>query len=464
MRESKKSKLTVIIGCALFSLSANAAVTFSHVPVIGYAKLPPNVLLLLSVEFPTAKGAHQTYNYNFTSYDISNITRNVYLGYFDSNLCYTYIHESGSFTTENGYFKPTSRADNQYMCIGTQNEWSGNLLNAMTMSAIDVFRLSLSGGNRAKGYGTSVTDYAAGDTATETYLRRTNIYASNNEFLNNKKINGTAAQIRRVSPFTGKTELIFNNGTSAGVHKFGVKITGAGINQAHNLVVQSCIDDGNLREAHCIKYPNGHYKPGGLLQEYSTQMRFGVFGYLNNHTQHDGGIMRARLKLLAQETKVPSKRTSTQYTLGKEIDENTGQFAINPDVQDATNSTVNNSGVINYLNKFGDASGFKTYDPIGRLYYSGLRYLKGLPNPTVYTQYENATTRDNFPVIKDWDDPLKRDADQGCTRSNVMIIIGDTNAWDGSGSNRVFSYPASGFNDDNTNYPKKSPKKDEKSK
>ena len=451
MIKSKKYKLAALVGCGLFSLSANAEVTFSHVPVIGYAKLPPNVLLMLSVEFPTAKGAHQSYNYNFTSSDISNITRNVYLGYFDSNLCYTYVHESGNLTTENGYFRPTSKANSQYMCSGTQNEWSGNLLNAMTMSAIDVFRLSLSGGNRAKGYGTSAADYSAGDTETETYLRRTNIYGSNNEFLNNKKINGTAAQIRRVTPFS-VPELTFNNGTPAGMHKFGVKVTGTGVNQGYNVVVQSCIANANLREAHCIKYSNGHYKPGGLLQEYSKQMRFGVFGYLNNHTVNDGGVMRARLKLLAQETRVPSKRTSTQYTLGKEIDENTGQFIINPDTQDATNSSVSNSGVINYLNKFGDASGFKTYDPIGRLYYSGLRYLKGLPNPTVYTQYDTVATRDNFPVIKDWDDPLKRDADQGCTRSNVMIIIGDTNAHDASGINRVYSYSASGFTDDNTNY------------
>jgi type IV pilus assembly protein PilY1 len=60
-----------------------------------------------------------------------------------------------------------------YTCDGTA--WSGNLLNWATMTAIDIFRATLTGGNRALGTGgwstssgnttaaTLVSDYSAGD-------------------------------------------------------------------------------------------------------------------------------------------------------------------------------------------------------------------------------------------------------------------------------------------------------------
>ncbi len=454
-----KIKASVVLLGSLFSFSASAAMTFSNYPLVGHAKLPPNVLLMLSVEFPTAKGVYQSYN--FSTNDIKNTT---YRGYFDPDLCYTY--KLGSNLTakgENGTFEPTSRATN-HMCSGNNPEFSGNLLNAMTMTTIDIFRMTMSGGNRAKGAGIATADYTNGDTTTETYIRRAMVQPgkNQNEFLLNQKLIATANETRKMTPYAQKN-LGFHNGPKGNYgHSFSMVVTpetdnnipllASGRRQVFNVNVRVCVNDASLREAHCVPYPNGYYKPEGLLQQYSKQMRFGVFGYLNNPTNHDGGVMRARLKLLAEDVSIPSRNSSNQYALGHEIDPNTGQFEINPDSRDATDSLVNNSGVINYLNKFGDASGYKTYDPVARLYYSGLRYLKGLPNPTAYTQYANATTRDNFPVITDWDDPLKRDADQGCTRDNVLLIIGDTNAHDQTGNNRVPSYSGSPFTDDATPY------------
>jgi type IV pilus assembly protein PilY1 len=105
-------------------------------------------------------------------------------GYFDYAKCYKY---SGSGST--GYFSPYASATlttvgsyKIYTCDGTA--WSGNLLNWATMTAIDIFRATLTGGNRALGTGgwstssgnttaaTLVSDYSAGDSTTTTYLRR----------------------------------------------------------------------------------------------------------------------------------------------------------------------------------------------------------------------------------------------------------------------------------------------------
>lgn len=60
-----------------------------------------------------------------------------YLGYFDSNKCYTY--DSG-----NGRFNPVSVTTNK-KCSG---QWSGDFLNYVTTARIDALRKVLYGGKR----------------------------------------------------------------------------------------------------------------------------------------------------------------------------------------------------------------------------------------------------------------------------------------------------------------------------
>ena len=60
-----------------------------------------------------------------------------------------------------------------YGCPG-QNEFSGSVLNWGTMSALDMFRKTLTGGNRVYGTGVNASDYREGDGAKtgHVYLRR----------------------------------------------------------------------------------------------------------------------------------------------------------------------------------------------------------------------------------------------------------------------------------------------------
>ena len=119
------------LATAFMATGANAARTPLADQPIAIADVPANVLLALSVEFPTAiTRAHRQDNDTF-------VTTKKYLGYFDPNKCYTY---NGS------YFEPAGFAGSNYTCA---NRWSGNFMNWATMQGIDTFRWVLTGGLRS---------------------------------------------------------------------------------------------------------------------------------------------------------------------------------------------------------------------------------------------------------------------------------------------------------------------------
>jgi hypothetical protein len=101
-------------------------------------------------------------------------------------------------------------------------------------------------------------------------------------------------------------------------------------------------------------------------------------------------------RCLARTPEIPGyfpggdRGSGSSYTLGAEWNSD-GTFVVNPDTNDAISHTisstdtsttygstlaVSNSGVVNYLNKFGDTIsgnvGYKQYDPAAHLYYAAL--------------------------------------------------------------------------------------------
>ena len=214
MKKQHKSAKFALTALA-FSLFATPTmakdITISQEPLLGVSKITPSVVMALSVEYPTAGVAYSTTQ----SLSLNAIKEGAerFDGYFDNTKCYTYIqtiahgkpggYRSGG--TDNpeyldrqygtnrseanfngsggyveygdGYFKVSSDAQNiggyQGLC-GGELEWSGNMMNFMTMSAVDIMRKTLTGGNRAKGVGASEQVYKDGDTASKTYLRRAN--------------------------------------------------------------------------------------------------------------------------------------------------------------------------------------------------------------------------------------------------------------------------------------------------
>ena len=186
-----------ILAAAILGISCTvqaATVNISNTPLTGVTiKHGPNITLTPSVEHPTAGAAYSNNDFMFEGYPTLRLGRREphlqnqwkvrYLGYFDNTKCYKF-HDYNS-NADNGYFAVSSVAatDSQGrvgLCSGTDEEYSGNFLNWATMSALDIFRYTLTGGNRARGIASGPSNYQAGDTTTETFLRRAYVNPSSN--------------------------------------------------------------------------------------------------------------------------------------------------------------------------------------------------------------------------------------------------------------------------------------------
>ena len=99
-----------------------------------------NVMLALSVEFPTVGLAYRT------SFEEA---KN-YLGYWDYTGCYKYRNSGATDALQGNYFYRTGSWNAARECNydGRTGEYSGNLLNYVASSAIDILRLGLTGGHR----------------------------------------------------------------------------------------------------------------------------------------------------------------------------------------------------------------------------------------------------------------------------------------------------------------------------
>ncbi|CAJ0882735.1 Type IV pilus biogenesis factor PilY1 [Ralstonia sp. LMG 32965] len=411
-------------------------VAISTVPLYGRSQnVHPNLMLSLSVEFPTTGAAYRG------AYDKTQ----TYLGYFNATKCYNY-------DATNGYFVISGAANSSFECSGN---FSGNFMNWAASSAIDEFRMALTGGDRVI------------DTSTQTVLQRAVLrsdFFRSGSYFPVKSINGSGnvSAPNKVTPFSYSTLYI----VSCGNHIFfadqdysSTSCSNPGgygdqYDRKGNLIerrsfraqVQVCdSNEGSTRTDLCLNY-NGNYKPVGQMQLNADRMRFAAFGYLNDSTndttldqdERYGGVLRAPMKYVGSTAVDTSLNAITNPA--PEFDPVTGIFAQNP-----LNAAEGTSGVINYLNKFGRTSvqlpnqamgylggptdnptgNYKTYDPVSEMFYESIRYLqfKQGPTPEAIAGLPNSTYSDNFPVYSTWNtDPML----SGCQR-NYAFLIGDIN-------------------------------------
>lgn len=507
------------------------------------ARAKPTLTLALSVEFPTV-GAQYVATPRATT-DNSYAPTTKYIGYFDTESCYTYVNDSNAALRRFDRIGPaTDRA-----CGGTG--FSGNFMNWATSSAIDVLRLGLTGGDRVvdtsdmtvlqravlpdasvsgnfwnrSNFPSKVLSATLAAGAVPDALR--NGYAGTIYVANclNRVHFGTEATGSCASPgnnsnlgtpvasttvlnvptdFSGAlpsdfstTPCAVENGTCAVTGtvqvaygaltswKFMNVDANVGCNNTNfgdplNGTVKACYtrpvappagtaltadnffysrvkvcetSGGVLadpRAALCRRYPAGNYKPVGNLQKYSDSLRVAAFGYLNDNSsnpQRHGGVLRAPMKYVGSKAFDANFSLQSGTNPNQEWDESTGVFVANPDGATAPNSGSNSnrpgqpiSGVINYVNQFGRTGAtfgqYKTYDPVGELYYESLRYIQGLqPTNTNNNIGQSATynttdtLRDGFPAYSTWTDPhpaVSGMTDYSCVRNNI-VGIGDVN-------------------------------------
>lgn len=397
-------KLILIIALWMGMAVPARALTLSDIPLFLQNSLPPNVMLDLSIETPmggagypdgtnTISGCGGRVSISGTEYGVCYFPTYEYLGIFDPNKCYTY--NSGA-----GYFEPFGATGTNHTCSG---QWSGNFLNWATMTAIDEFRWVMTGGDRYT------------DTATTTVLQRAT--AQNNQSWFPLKRLRTSSPVSNVAPntVTARTEsdIIIRN------HDQGrqMRITNSSGGSAVNYQVRVKVCVTGMLEKNCTQY-GSNYKPEGQIQKNASRMRFGLFSYLKDDSQsRNGGVLRARMKYTGPLDGAGAVNPLTEWNAS------TGVFNTNPDSADASASGVSNSGVINYINKFG-ANGYKSYDPIGELYYEILRYFKNVGPTPEYSSGLTTAMKDGFPVITTWDDPV-----QAWCQKNSILAINDANPW-----------------------------------
>ncbi|MBS1169429.1 MAG: pilus assembly protein PilY [Burkholderiaceae bacterium] len=533
---------TLIVATGLCSLSGAFAgtvpptVNISQQPLFsGRGNVHPNLVLDLSVEYPTVGTAYRS-GYNKST---------EYLGYFNPNKCYTYpssnlvytatgilsngtkyyskgttpVYQltnlnpvtgstgslvgyltkpsSGTYTTytagtnthftgttqssvsfdvpdltdADGYFRISGDANSNHECSGA---FSGNFLNWATSSSIDMLRYALTGGDRVV------------DTASKTVLQRAYLpdgsYNSNSSFYANssyfprRTVSASAASgnsvavtaPNTVTPFNTSTlyvvscrdRILFSNTNNSGNNCDTKRIVASGSTATlattdkyygeYFARVQVCdSQEGSTRTDLCSKYGN-NYKPEGNLQRYSEKVRSGAFGYLTEYNSGYsvvyGGVLRAPVKYVgAKKFEAPGFAEANNDM--PEWDKDTGVFYPDPIGSPKTATSSGNSGVINYLNKFGRTNtsrlgAYKGNDPVTELYYESLRYLQG-KGPTngstagtsaFYVMGTN-TNDDAFPVYKTWaasslTSTTAPDPIIAACQNNYVLLIGDVNTWD----------------------------------
>ncbi len=422
---------------------AMADVTLADAPLFTTITVPGNLLLALSVEYPTASTSAYPATTAYTS-------SSTYLGYFDPAKCYTYNYynasTSGTADYTKSYFVPDSAATSN-VCSGS-TLWSGNWLNWASMQSLDEFRWVLTGGNRSV------------DSSTQTILTKTYHSGQDSSSAAAKAITGS-------SLVSGATALSSWTTVNSRISGFGIRMmisnctnatATADFNPANTadlscstsnshapvayalyMNVQVCASAA-LKESNCVLY-GSVYKPEGLMQTYSSKLRYSAMGYLNDgNVLRDGGVLRAGMKYIGPTQPVPGSTAISNSV--NEWDGTTGIMGANPNSADAnstaaaavtagaaTTFTITQSGVMNYLNKFGyKASSYKQYDPVSELYYAAIRYFKNQGNVTTYSDLTGGTAAnintwlDGFPVITNWTDPIV----YSCQK-NFILGIGDVN-------------------------------------
>ena len=429
----------------LASVSGEVSSNFSGVPTVSSPSSPPLVMLAMSVD-------HQLTHKAYTDYsdldgdgqlDTGYTDTFDYYGYFDSNRCYSYESANNRFTPEEA-----ASGTNTHEC-STANRWSGNFLNWSTMTRMDIVRRVLYGGLRSqdnsetnlkrayipKDVHAFAKVYAPGST---TEMQKFTPYSKTAITLCNVSTSTTSDPYVRIADGSFPrwaaaevTQCQWNNGSST---------PSSATQKLDELVAQVRVcKDASTIESNCKLYPNGEYKPTGLLQRYGEDgtLRFGLMtGSYDKNTK--GGLLRKNIMPLAGNSNASDN----------EIDTATGRFI---------NQTTSDTGILNSLNriqiskysfsssKYDDCNthsitvaDFKSQsistkrcsdwgNPLGEIYMEALRYFSG--QTTATSSFDGTDTSYVAGLNKSsWTDPMT--ADEWCASCAIVAISTGLNSFD----------------------------------
>ena len=444
--------LTAVVGLMMPLRAALNDYDISQEPLYTKQSQPPLMMMVMSRDEQLFNKAYSDYsdlNGDDGILDTTYVDSFEYGGYFDSKLCYT-----STGTGANGVFKAAAKGGGAYehSCNG---QWSGNFLNWVTMSRLDVIRSVLYGGQR------SVDDLNG------TVLERARIPNDLHAWV--KVYEGT--DITSFTPLGSGTKSFCNATTSAGGQPQMLVANGnwsewastseyqCGVNRSgdpgkdvprsaasYTVRVSACAStDATLREGYCRKYNDGtkdRYKPVGVLQNYgeSGRLRFGLITgtYAN---PRDGGVLRRNIGKIAGNG-------TTFCAEGDEIDLSTGEFCFKKDSKKATAEGIintlsafeinqwnwsndwNDCNEYSILNRQGDKSlndpGTGSYkcsawgNPLAEMYAEALRYVAADQK-----KYNDNGDLSALPTGIAWKDPYRAPANGGnsyCAACSILVM------------------------------------------
>ncbi|OFJ47895.1 hypothetical protein BA896_001665 [Janthinobacterium lividum] len=381
------------------------------------ARVPPNLLLNLSLTHAAAAAAHGG----------DYAPQREYAGYFHARMCYGYPYriKDGAMLPDlrvaTAYFSALKPADALHGCGG--DSFSGNFLNWASASMLDIVRYALTGGDR-------VIDEVRKTVLQRAYLPNADgpidFFAHPLFFPRKVLQEGVAAAtpfaLARLAIVSCRNRLLFSDASLG--QPVGGSCDAPGSAATHGVFlarVRVCdADEGPLRDDLCLAYGK-NYKPVGAVQRHGGRVRVGVFGHLNGLPASlgpvYGGVLRAPLAHVG-----PQRWTAPDF--------------LPQDNPDAEWNRVNgvyvaqaakSGGAVGaYINGLGRSNAerpgaYASAAPLAELLYESLRYLQGrqasavLPPATVPPAID-----DGLPVVTVWRDPRS----VSCQRHSV-VSLGD---------------------------------------
>jgi type IV pilus assembly protein PilY1 len=478
---TKRTSLKALLGHALLgaifanaayaslsTLSDQTASDFMSLPLTTMETATPMVMMVMSRDEQLFKKAYSDYTDldGDGLLDTTYINDFVYTGYFDSNLCYTYIGD-------NDGYRASSTANN-HQCTG--NNWSGNFLNWLTMSRLDVLRFVLYGGYRSQ------------DTGSKTVLERAHIpndvhawakvysgpdtnlytpYSGTVSFCNASFGSSGLPKLRKATgnwsewASTAITQCAWRTGNqpsaSADTNWFDVPSQSAHGGAEFTVRVDVCRSaSGALQESFCREYSAGN-KPAGLLQQYGENgsLRFGLMTGSFSRPR-SGGVLRRNIGQLAGNGSNPavcvagdeiklSDGTFCNQSDGTEgiintinrLKIDTGQWNNSPPWSDCSSWGIHNRvGGQGRLNNPGTGNSLHTCsawgNPLTEIFAEALRYLTGEANPTA-----NFTAGNDLSGLPSatWRDPYGNTPsgiprNPYCANCSILVLSTGLNSFD----------------------------------
>ncbi len=477
---------------ALLASSARAEVSgaamsqYTSFPVIATESAVPLVMLAMSKDHQYWFKAYNDY----TDLDIppdgepeTTYKHAVdYFGYFDSRKCYDY---------ESSRFEPKAFTTDKY-CDTVSGAWSGNFLNWATMTRMDVVRKILYGGKRSTDTGSatvlerahlptdahSFAKYYMGDdlprltpfsVSTEQDLggvpaEDVGITICNTTVAPSGEYSYTTTEppLIRVAQgnfslwasnerwqcrwYEEKNDTLSSFGSQPGSNGNVPAVSGidahnenpsevsdglGGKNYVARITVCSPGLIGGGNNEGCRQYPDGNWKPIGLLQQYGEEnlIHFGLMtgSYERNIS---GGVLRKNVGSVDDEVNVATDGAFRALPAGGEAG------IIN--TLDSMRVYGYRYGDGTYRNSDGDNCTFQLAsinegdctswgNPISELYLEALRYFAGAGGPTPAFQLPAGGDRFGLPETA-WSDPLN--ADNACARLNTVTFNASVSSYD----------------------------------